>query len=624
MFADAMKTSRLPWTSPDGLTTAAADGDGWPLQDAAIRVWSGNARMDGTYTLTFQGQADVQACCTGTLSFVAFDGITSTWTLTIPDAASHDLTLTFRNTRAGASSPTNTGIKNVRLMRPQSEGSASSYDPAVTFTTDFKKSLAPFSTLRFADFLASNGNPQQNWSERVTKTSASQTVPATGGTQNKGAAYEYAFQLCTELQKDCWINIPVSASDDYVTNVARLAQSMLPSSLHLYVEYSSELWNTAPGHQQSSANDQLAQADVASGRLPLAFDGSTNRNYLAWRRIAARGAQISVTFRQTFGDAAMMSRIRPVLMTQLGNADGPLQQAVYIMQNYYNSPTQVTATHPIGYYFYGIGGGADYAPADPSSVDTVLGSMPQSTWPADLQKDAHYAAAFGLHRIAYEGGPNLAKTMDAAANANLAAAHDDPRIVQTVVAAHNTWSANGGDLLMYYTIAGDYTWGFLDDVFDLNVAPRNYKMQAMTTLAAGNRAPATIGTALPSSIPASLFSVPASWLQGEGITGFSQLTWFGYTTHVDVPGTFAIGLRAGSADGGGSVDVFVDGTPIGTITATAVLGPTGSTGLTATLPVSLNAGMHGILIRGSRGTSKLALSSIEVTRTASASAIRRR
>lgn len=632
-FADAMKTSRIPWTTPDltvNLTPGAgADANGWPLQDASILVWSGSPRMDGVYALSFTGQAIVQTSL-GTLSPVTYDPSTnsSSATLTISNASQNALTLTFLSTRLLPSSGANTGVTAVKLMRPLSEGSGSSYPATTTFTTDFKSSLARFSTLRFADWLASNGNPQQHWTDRVMPLSASQTVLAGSTTsQLKGAAYEYAFQLCSETNEDCWINIPAGADDDYVHQVALLAQTALPSNLHLYVEYSNELWNQ--NYAQSALNHQAAQANASV----LAFDGTTNTNYIDWRRIAQRGAQISAIFRSTFGDAAMMTRIRPVLMTQLGNADGPLQQAVYFMQGYYNNPAQQNGPtpHPINYYFYGLGGGADYAPGDESSSGAILntlsatvGASPQLGWAASLPKDAAYAAAFGVHRIAYEGGPFFAPTNSAVTNGYLQAAHDSPAIASAIVAAHNTWSANGGDLLVYYTLTGNYTWGFLDDVFDLGSTPYGYKLQAMTQLAAGTRPAITIGTLLPASIPAASFDVPTSALQSQQVSGFTQGTWFGYLTRVDAAGTFALGLHAGSADGQGVAEVWVDGNELGTLTASTPLGANGATSATGTLPVTLNVGLHGILLRGGPGTSKLAVTSVDVARTSTSTGSRRR
>jgi hypothetical protein len=608
IFADAMKTSRIPWTA--GLANAAADSNGWPAQDAAIQVWANSARMDGTYALAFQGSANVQTsgCVVSTLTASYNPGTnTSTAQFTIPGAAACDLTLTFTNTHVAVGAAQGTGVKNVTLMRPTYEGSTSSYAVTTTFTTDFKNSLAPFSTLRFTDWLASNGNTQQYWTDRVTPASASQVVLAGAGSQVKGAAYEYAFQLCNETQKDCWINIPVSADDAYVQNLARLAQSTLQSNLHLYVEFSNEVWNQ--NYSQYSANAAAAQSNLTV----LKFDGSTNSNSIAYRRIAQRAAQISTIFRSIFGDGAMMTRVRPVLMTQLGGADGSLQQAVHLMEDYYNSnnAARVTTPHPLNYYFYGLGGGADYTPSDESSVSAIFSSLTPATWQANLRKDAAYAAAFGVRRIAYEGGPDFAKSQTA--NAFLQAAHDDPGIVQAIVGAHNAWSANGGDLLVYYTLTGDFTWGFLDDVYDLGYPPRNYKLQAMTQLGTGIRPAPAYGPLVPASLPATAFDVPSSALQTEGVGSFSQGTWFGYVARVGTPGTFAVGLHAGSADGKGTAEIWVDGNFVGTLTATHPLAQDGTASATSTLPVTLNAGLHGIVIRGAAATSKISVTSVDVT-----------
>jgi hypothetical protein len=113
-------------------------------------------------------------------------------------------------------------------------------------------------------------------------------------------------------------------------------------------------------------------------------------------------------------------------------------------------------------------------------------------------------------------------------------------------------------------------------------------------------------------------------LQSEPVSGFTQGTWFGYVTRVDAAGTFAIGLHAASADTRGSAEIWVDGSKIGTIGISAPLGPTGDTSATGTLPVVLLTGPHGIILRGAPGTSKLTVTTLDVTRTSSATYLRRR
>src|SRR5260370_31784281 len=155
----------------------------------------------------------------------------------------------------------------------------------------------------------------------------------------------------------------------------------LNSNLNLYVENSNELWNGASNFPQTQDNHNAAIAEVNAGGSPLNFDGSTNDWYWAWRRVAKRVIEISNIFRSVFGDADMMTRIRPVLMSQLGYTNGPLLQEMHMMQNYYNNPAYVNTPRPPGYYIYATGGSGYYRPTDASSRDQIFAPMARTFLP---------------------------------------------------------------------------------------------------------------------------------------------------------------------------------------------------------------------------------------------------
>ena len=138
-------------------------------------------------------------------------------------------------------------------------------------------SLPPFSVLRTMDFTDTNNNPQVNWSDR------SHATDATQGTAN-GVAWEYVIDLANATNKDIWINIPEGATDDYVKQLATLLKNNLNPGLHVYVEYSNELWNGS--FSQFNANLTAAQAEASTlGSVSSVYD-------LAWRRIGQRIEQI--------------------------------------------------------------------------------------------------------------------------------------------------------------------------------------------------------------------------------------------------------------------------------------------------------------------------------------------
>jgi hypothetical protein len=604
LFADAIKQSRV-WQKIGSDQPAKVDTKGWPLEDVHLPVWQGIGRMDGTYRLSFNGQAEVRiSCCAGSLQNQTYNAATNTTTadLVYPSKGAEGLFLLFQKTKRSPSGQPNSGIANVKLMRPIAEGGTQTYSPSTLFTTPFKTTLKRFKVLRFMDFLATNGNAQKHWSERLPKDWYSMNQSAPGyGWQGRGGAYEYAIALCNELNTDCWLNVPTQADDDYVRQLAKLIKSQLAPNLKVYIEYSNELWNTSGGFAQSQQNHDLAKTEVAQGKSPLNFDGDANDWYWAWRRVAKRSVDISLIFRQTFGDAAMMTRVRPVMMTQLTYADGPLFQAMHLMQDYYNNPAKVSAPKPPRYYLYGIGGSGYYNPKETSSPDAVFADLTdRAKWTAALQQDANYAAAFGLKRIAYEAGP--AFEGGSFNDKNRSTYRDDPRMKTGMIQAHDLWSSQGGDLIMYFTIVGESPWGFVPDIWDAENSKKNLKLQAIDALRMRPRAKVTYGTLLPATLEASKYSLPPKSV-GQDSSQIKPGQWFSYTVRTERPGQFKLKLQA-SATEASEVEIWVNGARLGVL-AVPKQGLLEGDSVTQTLTVPLQEGLQGIMLRGKIGTAKV-------------------
>jgi hypothetical protein len=522
--------------------------------------------------------------------------------LIYPSQGKEGLFLVFQKTKRSASAQPNSGITDVKLMRPIKEGGSQSYDPSTLFTTPFKTALKRFKVLRFMDFLATNGNQQKRWADRLSQDWYSMNQSAKGyGWQGRGGAYEYAIALCNELSTDCWLNVPVQADDDYIRQLAALIKNQLSPKLNVYIEYSNELWNAAPAFVQSRQNHTFAKAEVAQGKSSLNFDGDTNDWYWAWRRVAKRSTEISLIFRQTFGDAAMMTRVRPVLMAQLGYADGPLRQAMRLMQDYYNNPAHVSAPKPPNYYLYGIGGSGYYNPKQFSSPNAAFADLTnQAEWAAALQQDANYAAAFGLKRIAYEAGPSLEG--GSLNDKNRSTYRDDPRMKVGMVQAHDLWSRQGGDLMMYFTIAGESPWGFVPDIWDADNSQKNLKLQAIDALKMQPRAKVTYGTRLPATLEASKYNLPPQF-EGKSPSQMKPGQWFSYTARTDRPGLFKLKLQANAVETS-AVEVWINGSLLGvlTIPKQSLIGGDSET---QALTMRLDEGLQGILLRGKTGMVKV-------------------
>jgi hypothetical protein len=584
MFADAVKMGRGFQAINTG-DSLALDRSGWPLGDARILVWQDPVHMQGTYRLYYTTQSAAVDARTVTASVWPARTLTNqrydaaantvTYDFVVTDTGGSICRLTFTNTRGG--------VKNVKLMRPTTVGGSTPCDTSVTFTPDFLRAMSKFQGIR-AWALVDGGskNMVANWSDRTTPGYSCQqarSFGSLGGTA--GVAWEYMTQLCNEAGIDLWVNVQFHATDDYVRQLATLIMGTLRPERRIYVEYSNELWNWA-GDYDCRRNYDTAAAEVARGGSPLGYDGATGQ-VAAWRRIAKRGKEVSDVFRSVFGDGAMMSRVRPMLMTQLGNGQNTLGDALAFLQGYYNNPAQVNTPHAPNYYFYGAGGAPYYRPTGTYDISTVWqsGSMDIDTFERQqLKTEIPMCAAFGLKRIAYEGGA-IAFDRSAA----WAAANDDPRMTTAMVAHHDAWSNYGGDEFYYSDLTGwsynDQSGNFMHYIEEQTTT----RMRALDSLNAASRAPITVGRAVPGSFPGS----PTDYTEHSGVGGWHEV-WRSYMIRVDQPGVYGITVNVSNVRSE-AVLVLADATQIGSFTPTG----TGSQ-TTPKYTVTLAAGLHGILV----------------------------
>lgn len=492
MFTDLVRTSRhwgsvgTPWDE-----AAAVDSNGWPTQDAGIVLAAGLGPSvedpsapylpAGIYKLSFTGKATVDTN-SATISNYVYSSATNTSTADVIVPANADsLFIDFKGTTGG--------VKNVVLMRPGYQGTGK------IFTDEFLAAIVPFSTLRFMEYLSTNGNPVKTWSERTTPSSATYAGA-------KGGSYEAIITLANLTGKDIWINIPHGADDNYVTQLATLLKNTLAPNIHVYLENSNEVWNSI--FQQSDDNENAAVAEAIAGDTTLtlgtqctanmftAGTGNCNRWWAGFRRVGKRIAQISKIFAQVYGSAAINTTIRPVLATQFAWKAIGEQQLKYI-NTYFGPPNR---------YIYAIAGAPYYyldsalSNSKALTVDQIFASFDQSISSVGLDfrvgtaynggdyTDANQLALakyYGIKSFTYEGGPDYLQN-----SASLVAKYRsnfDPRSETQVSQYLQQWFGCKNDLFMFFNLAGTYgqygAWGATDNIRNLN-AP---KMKALRNIA---------------------------------------------------------------------------------------------------------------------------------------------
>ena len=613
-FVDAVKHAR-PWSTANMNTLAPVDANGWPTCDAGTVVYSGMPEhINGTYKLVFTGQGKIGFVFyqSGTITNQVYDASTNTTTADVnfvmpswkPAGASVGISIT--NSQRTPSSPVGSGFTNVRLYR-----SGYPTDGSVVFTDYYVKAMQIGSVIRTMDWSATNGNTTVNWADRNTPSTFQKPIPpyiaksnnqTLGGTpagSQSSVALEHHIQLANQTSRDLWINVPVIASDDFVT---KMAQTLLYGSdgtnpytspqsnpvypplnpnLNVYVEYGNETWNSAGGFYCFYVIMDLIKYLPASHPV-YAIQPQNNIYYTGYRYTAYREAQISDLFRSVFGNFAMMTRVRPVLMGQKGTENNGTLVWLDAYGATFNPPREVNS------YVYGAGGsgyyGVNVMASTPDAYFTP-GNYPDTRTAAAFPADAMSAKNYGLQRIAYEGGDGV----DNIPTANKLAINADPRMETMTIDMHNYWSADGGDLLVYYTMTGAADWEFTPDITNLNTP----KCNALYSLAGKPRAAVTIGQVLPgemlvASLPniqnTSSYTLTESY--GKGIGGIKPGQWMAF------PGnsaqSFAAELTVNAvAQTNSVIALWVNGVNMGNVTMSANQNLAWSSAINANIPQGL-------------------------------------
>ena len=438
MFVDLMDQARrfgspvAPWDE-----TALLGEDGWPVGDFGIFLATrqeGTSHFPGTYTVRFRGRAEVTLVASrASLGIPNYDSVENITVIDVhvPEDG-NQLALAFTETGAG--------IKDLRVIRPGYDAA----DPP-RFTREFLDHIAPFPTVRLMDWLRTNNNPVARWNLRTTPETKHYASP-------KGVPWEHVIDLAIVAGKDLWINVPALADDDYVLQLATLLKRQLPATTRIYVEYSNEVWNAQ--FAQYEQNRSLAITEVRDDPLsPLDHDAVGDENVWGIRRIAQRGKQISELFRATFGEAAMMHRVRPVFATQVVNPYLTSIALEYIDEVF----------GPPGRYFYAVAGAPYFnlgsrQTEEGLDTDDVLAAMATSieTLPHvnRLEENIALARQYGLPFLAYEGGSD---TFGPGSLAAKKAASLHPRMETLCRRYLDNWYDSGGGLFMWFH-AGAGRW----------------------------------------------------------------------------------------------------------------------------------------------------------------------
>lgn len=471
--------------------SAQVDGNGWPKVDVQyiadfrpVAEWANSIddpelyRLDvsGTWKCSFKGQGAVSGSG-GSVQNLQYNTGTNTTIfdfLVTPNSSGLFL-INIRNTRRTPSDPLNSGFTAFKMLRPgYTDDSLLFYPPFLNLLDSIH-----FSAIRYMIFTEANGSDPSypgvmEWANRKLPTDAAQTPISTIG-KNVGACWEHVVAIANRTHTDAWINVPISATADYVTQLATFLKNNLDAKLNIYVESSNEVWNTAPGFEQSQYNKAQAAA--------LSIGEHENH--------ARRTVELAQLFGAVFGPGSLNNRVRVVLCSHQPMLKWWVEPMLQYVKNRFGPPKDFI--YAIGCQTYFSGGAnngetvnkilADcHASISGQITDAGVNEAGRTQW---IAKAKAWNLSGGF--VSYEGGPDHGGgSTTNIANRILAERHPN-MCTEMRYNLDEAFIKLGGTLAMQFTLTSGYNrygcWGLTDDVANPN---RNFKFACLKGLLPNN------------------------------------------------------------------------------------------------------------------------------------------
>jgi hypothetical protein len=407
--------------------------------------------------------------------------------------------------RIVATDPRHTGnyLRNIKVVTAANEAAAKA---GQIFNPVFLNLIRNFRALRFMDWFLTNNSTLSSWTDRPIPTNAF------FGT-SKGVPIEIAVQLANAVSADAWMNVPVMADDNFISQMAILVHSQLGSTQKIYVELSNEVWNSSFSQSKYAVDRGKALWPTRSSSRG---DFEYNREWFGmrtaqmcdiWRSVwrsdprlvCVIGAQAAWSFSAT-------EALKCPYWTQGAPCSGHAIDAVAVAPYMGGAVPSAWTSQPDGglaQLFQSLYSQNDPTMDDESFFSRILRGWSRSgtTIPAGgfLAQDAAWEkdfitnlAPYKLPLLAYEGGQTFANGSTDGLNNLYQAANRDPRMGQAYTQYFQQWKTGGGQLFMHYSDIGVESkygsWGALESIMQtttpLSGAPP--KWQAIQTFISEN------------------------------------------------------------------------------------------------------------------------------------------
>ncbi|MBM4016996.1 MAG: hypothetical protein FJ288_01500 [Planctomycetes bacterium] len=336
-------------------------------------------------------------------------------------------------------------VRNIRVIMPGFEKTYAK-DP---FHPDFLGRWRGFNTLRFMDWMETNGSQVSRWEDRP--------VPEDATFCARGVPVEVMVDLANRLKANPWFCMPHLATDDYVRNFARVVKERLDPSLRAHVEYSNEVWNS-----------MFAQTKYA-GEEGVKLGFAEKPWEAGWRYSAYRSVQMFKIWEEVFGGR---NRLVRVIASQC--AANVSEEKL----RFQDAAKQCDALAIAPYISFIISTKAGKDKPDAGAVagwtlDQLLDHVEKNCLPRsirNMEEQKKIADRYGLRLMAYEAGQHLVGAgggeNEGAMTKLFQAANRHPRMGEFYTRYLDGWKAAGGDLMCIFSSVGRWSkwgsWGLLE------------------------------------------------------------------------------------------------------------------------------------------------------------------
>jgi hypothetical protein len=332
-------------------------------------------------------------------------------------------------------------VRNIHALMP---GFEATY-PTDPFRPEFLNRWQGMACLRFMDWMQTNNSTIREWTARPR--------PEDATFSEKGVAVEVMVDLCNRLKADAWFCMPHQADDTYVRNFAQVVKDRLDPGLHVYIEYSNEVWNSM--FQQTQYSIEKGK-ELGLGAPERPWEGGG-------MYYARRSVEIFKIWEEVFGGRDRLVR---VLAWQAGNT--------WWMENILLSDPatapQVDAMAIAPYLGFSIpqsGDGLTAAVVSGWSLDQLFAHLNSTVLPVSvkaMQDTLGVAKKHGFRMLAYEGGQHLVGVAGGENNDTMThlfqAANADPRMGPLYDLYYKAWSDAEGGLFCYFASVDSWSkWG---------------------------------------------------------------------------------------------------------------------------------------------------------------------